>query len=67
MIKLKLNGKDEHFKSALTILGLVKSKKLVPETIVVEHNGNIVDRTKWDKVKLKNTDAIEIITFMGGG
>jgi len=36
-------------------------------TIVVELNNLIINSIKWEKVKLKDGDNLEIVSIVGGG
>ena len=38
-----------------------------PNTIVVELNNLIINSLKWEKVKLKDGDSLEIVSIVGGG
>ena len=38
-----------------------------PNTIVVELNDLIINSIKWEKVKLKDGDNLEIVSIVGGG
>ena len=38
-----------------------------PNTIVVELNNLIINSIKWDEVKLKDGDNLEIVSIVGGG
>ena len=38
-----------------------------PNTIVVELNNLILNSMKWEKVKLKDGDNLEIVSIVGGG
>lgn len=64
-----VNG--EHFSLAelqdRSVLGLVHHFKLDPETVAVERNGSIPDRSTWKQVLLANEDRVELIRFVGGG
>lgn len=35
--------------------------------IAVEVNGNIVPKSKYDKIILSSGDVVEIVSFVGGG
>lgn len=35
--------------------------------IAVERNGEIVPKSEYDKIVLKNDDVIEVVSFVGGG
>jgi sulfur carrier protein len=64
---IKINGKTESVEKAYTITDLVSKKGLSPEKIVIEHNLRIVPKEEWDGIALKDNDAIEIVSFVGGG
>ena len=63
MAKIQLNGKKISIKSNFSILDLLKKLKLSKKKIAIEHNGIIIQKTKYDKKFLKNNDKLEI----GGG
>jgi len=64
---IKVNGKDENLIDDLTLAGLISVKGLCAQRIVIEHNFNIVPKSQWEKVLLKDNDTVEIISFVGGG
>jgi thiamine biosynthesis protein ThiS len=66
-MNLRINGKDETIDGKINIASLVKNKGLQPERIVVERNLNIIPRESWDDVFINDGDAIEIVSFVGGG
>jgi thiamine biosynthesis protein ThiS len=49
------------------VRGLLERLDLVPETIVVEHNLEILDRASYDRVLLREGDRLELVHFVGGG
>ena len=69
-MKIKVNGEEKKIEldqdNALlsTVLNLMGYK---PNTIVVELNNLIVNSIKWEKVKLKDGDNLEIVSIVGGG
>jgi sulfur carrier protein len=67
MITIKLNGKDENVKENLSLLKLLEDKKIVPDTVVVALNMNVVNQTKLDKTFLSNGDSVEVLRFVAGG
>jgi sulfur carrier protein len=67
MITIKLNGKDENVKENLSLLNLLEDKKIVPDTVVVALNMNVVNQTKLDKTFLSNGDSVEVLRFVAGG
>ncbi len=67
MIKIILNGKETMVSSDNLFSLLVDEKKLIPEYVVAELNGNIVKRERWKEAKIKEGDKLEIVSFVGGG
>ncbi len=69
-MKIKVNGEEKKIEldqeNALlsTTLNLLGYK---PNTIVVELNNLIINSIKWEKVKLKDGDNLEIVSIVGGG
>ena len=69
-MKIKVNGEEKKIEldqeNALlsTVLNLMGYN---PNTIVVELNNLIINSIKWEKVKIKDGDNLEIISIVGGG
>ena len=69
-MKIKVNGEekkielDQENASLSTALNLMGYKQ---NSVVVELNNLIVNSKKWDKVKLKDGDNLEIVSIVGGG
>ena len=59
--KLELDKEDVLLSTALNLMGYK------PNTIVVELNKLIINSIKWEKVKLKDGDNLEIVSIVGGG
>ena len=66
-VRLTVNGEPRTVTAGLTVEGLLRSLDLVPETIVVERNFEILDRAKYDEVVLEVDDRLELVHFVGGG
>ena len=60
-IKLEINQENALLSKALSSMGYK------PNTIVVELNNLIINSIKWEKVKLKDGDNLEIVSIVGGG
>jgi sulfur carrier protein len=67
MITIKLNGKDENVKKNLSLLKLLEDKKIIPDTVVVALNMNVINQTKLDKTLLSNGNSVEVLRFVAGG
>lgn len=66
MIKLTLNGKEIET-SCKTLAELIIHHEISLGKIAVEVDGEIVPRSQLEIFTLKEDNAIEIITFVGGG
>ena len=69
-MKIRVNGEEKIIEidqdnallsSALNHMGYK------PNSIVVELNNSIINSMKWEKVKLKDGDNLEIVSIVGGG
>ena len=69
-MKIKVNGEEKKIEldqeNALLSTAL-NSLGYKPNTIIVELNDLIINSLKWEKVKLKDGDNIEIVSIVGGG
>ena len=59
--KLELDQENALLSTALNLMGYESN------TIVVELNNLIINSIKWEKVKLKDGDNLEIVSIVGGG
>ena len=69
-MKIKVNGEEKKIEldqeNAL-LSNALNSMGYKPNTIVVELNNLIINSIKWEKVKLKDGDILEIVSIVGGG
>ena len=69
-MKIKVNGEEKTIdldqENALLSKAL-NSMGYKSNTIVVELNNLIINSIKWEKVKLKDGDNLEIVSIVGGG
>jgi sulfur carrier protein len=66
-VEIIVNGKPEPLKAELMLSAFLQHKKLAPDTVVVEHNQNIISREQYDSTRIKDKDRLEILRFVGGG
>tara|TARA_B100000287_G_C20341731_1_gene666084 strand:+ start:221 stop:430 length:210 start_codon:yes stop_codon:yes gene_type:complete len=59
--KLELDQENALLSTALNSMGYKSN------TIVVELNNLIINSKKWENVKLKDGDNLEIVSIVGGG
>lgn len=64
---MKVNGKVVEFQNNKTVLDLLNDYNLNKDRVVVEINLEILENEQYENYVLKEYDAIEIISFIGGG
>lgn len=64
---IRINGKEEAIPPGLTVADLLAARGLAPVRVAVEINENLVPRRDYGVVRLAEGDAVEIVTFVGGG
>ena len=67
VIRVQLNGKEREVPAGLTVRGLLESLGLEPRMIVVERNREILQRARYDEVRVEAGDSLELVHFVGGG
>ena len=66
-IKIKVNGKITTIIDKYTLAELIKHLKIPLGKVAIELNKEIIDKKRIKKIRLKNSDIIEIVHFIGGG
>lgn len=67
-MKARINGEEIFLPpEKASIAAIIADRKINPQAVVVEYNGVILTREKFDSVVLKENDALEIVAFVGGG
>ena len=68
IVRIQINGEQREFpRSSLSLDELIDTLSLAPQRIAVEVNKTIVQRSDWEKTRLRDGDQIEIVHFVGGG
>jgi sulfur carrier protein len=65
-----LNGQLKSFTgldAAASVERLVTELGLKGDRVAVEHNGEIVPRSRWAETSLSEGDRLEVVHFVGGG
>lgn len=66
-MKVIVNGQAHSVANPQTIDGLVQELKLIPETLLIEHNGRALHRREWQRRAVQDGDKIELIRVVAGG
>ena len=64
---MKLNGKEYSLKTGMTIYDLLTELNLSVDKVVFEVDGVIIQKDKYVNQILKNSNVVEVISFVGGG
>jgi len=66
-MKIIINGEEAVIQEPVSIAAIIAERKINPEVVVVEYNGSIINCRDWGRISLKEKDALEIVSFVGGG
>ncbi len=69
-MKIKVNGEEKKIEidqEKILLSTALNSMGYKPNTVVVELNNLIINSIKWEDVKLKDGDNLEIVSIVGGG
>ncbi len=68
-MQISINGEERQLDSdALTISHLLEIEKVEsPEMVSVQLNGDVIDRTLYQKTDIGDGDEVDFLYFMGGG
>jgi thiamine biosynthesis protein ThiS len=61
------NGKSIEAKLPCSVEEFLVAQKLLPRSVVVEHNGEAVAPSEFSKRTLKAGDRLEIVKIVAGG
>ena len=71
LVRITLNGDPRELRSddaaGPTIAALIADAGLMGKRVAVEVNGRVVPRAEHGACRLRDGDAIELVTFVGGG
>ena len=66
-ITIQLNGEPRTVPAGLTLEALLTEIGFQPRLVVVEFNGAILPRQHWPLQPVVESDALEVVTIVGGG
>lgn len=66
-MKILLNGQSHQVAEQTTLAALLAQLKLEPRYVAVEVNWEVVPRARHAELVLHEGDALEVVTFVGGG
>ena len=63
---ITVNGQPAEIKAGETVRTLLAKRGLSPDKVAIELNRRLLKSDRYDQA-LKEADALEIVTFVGGG
>lgn len=66
-IAVKVNGDDCEVPAGASVADLLRQLGLEPGRVAVERNRSVVPRASHGETRLEPGDALEVVTFVGGG
>jgi sulfur carrier protein len=66
-IEVQLNGASRELDEGLTVAGLLAALAVPIAIAIVERNGEVVPKSRFDEEIVGAGDRIEIVRLMGGG
>ncbi len=67
MITIQVNGELRACPAGLSLPQVLVELGYRPELVVVEFNGAILPRAEWAAQPVVESDALEVVTIVGGG
>ena len=67
VLRVYVNGESREVQGNPSLADLISQLELPAARIAVELNREVVRRSEWDGIMLRDEDRIEIVHFVGGG
>ena len=61
------NGQEYYTNDTITLFDLLNYFDYNLKVLILEYNGFIYSKKKWNQILITNNDRIEIISIVGGG
>jgi sulfur carrier protein len=66
-VRVRANGKPLEVVAGTSVEAFVVSRGLDPRFVVVEHNGEPLERSRYSDVELADGDRLELVRAVAGG
>jgi sulfur carrier protein len=64
---VKVNNKECQIPDGISLFDLVRTRNLPEKLVIIELNGELVQKENWAGIKVNSNDCIELIQILGGG
>jgi sulfur carrier protein len=66
-MRITANGSPYDVDTGATVADFIRSRALDPRFVVVERNGEPLERERYDEVRLGEGDRLELVRAVAGG
>jgi thiamine biosynthesis protein ThiS len=66
-VRVTVNGEPFELGGSQTVAEFIRGRGLDPRFVVVERNGEPLERSRYDEVRLEEGDRIELVRAVAGG
>jgi sulfur carrier protein len=66
-MRVSANGKPYHVDVGTTVAGFIRARELDPRFVVVERNGEPLERASYEETVLSDGDRLELVRAVAGG
>lgn len=67
MIRVTANGAEIDVDDPVSVADFIRSRGLDPRYVVVERNGEPLERARYEGVRLESGDRLELVRAVAGG
>ena len=67
MASVVANGKTYEIGAPLSVAEFIRERGLNPAYVVVEHNGEPLDRARYEAIHIADGDRLELLRAVAGG
>ncbi len=64
---MRANGREYEVDDGTTVAGFIRARELDPKLVVVEHNGEALERARYEEIRLAAGDRLELVRAVAGG
>jgi sulfur carrier protein len=66
-VQVTANGKDYEVRGDASVADFIRDRGLDPQLVVVEHNGEALERARYEETRLSDGDRLELVRAVAGG
>lgn len=66
-MRITANGRPYEIDDDTTVSSFIRQRDLDPRFVVVERNGEPLERARYDQVRLAEGDRLELVRAVAGG